>query len=231
MENIINLNQLEQSDLDFQTFVLSDEFTIYKTKFKSKFEKEQLIKRIEENKNLLFNSNDKNDNSIIFFLECEEFKTIDDFAINFYKNLKNIKTDYYAKSSWIYTQIKEFNMNWMHTHNYLVSSNKTDLKTQITFVYYIQIPNKINGNEGDIIFKTENNKFYKYTPTENDILFFSGDLQHMAVPTPNGEIDRLVYASNLNFDFNYKIDKNKRIRFKNIIYNNLFGNNRDVAIK
>ncbi len=231
MENIINLNELEQSNLDFQTFNLSKEFTVYKTSYQSNFEQKQLLKRIEENKNLLFHKTDKYDNSILFFLECEEFKSIDNFGIEFYKKLKNIEKEYYAKSSWIYTQIKEFNMNWMHTHDYLVSSNKTDLKTQITFVYYIQIPNKTINNEGDIIFKTEDNKLYKYTPKENDMLFFSGDLQHMAVPTPNGEVDRIVYASNITFDFDSKIEKTKRIRFKNIIYNNLFGHSRDVAIK
>lgn len=230
MENIINLNEQEQFDLPHQEFKLSNEFTVYKTKFENKFEKKQILKRIEENKNLLIKEEDKNDNSIIFFLECEEFDAINQFAISFYKKISNIENDYYAKSSWIYTQIKDFNMNWMHTHKYLVSSNITNLKTQVTFVYYIQLPSKKMNNEGDIIFKTEDNKFFKYTPNENDMLFFSGDLQHMAVPTPNGEIDRIVYAANLNFDFDYKVDENKKIRFKNIIYNNIFGNKKDIAI-
>lgn len=230
MENIINLNEQEQSDVSFQKFHLSNEFTVFKTSYENRFEKKQILKRIEQNKNLLINQEDKNDNSILFFLECEEFESIDQFAVNFFKNLNKIENDYYAKSSWVYTQIKEFNMNWMHTHKYLVSSNITNLKTQVTFVYYIQLPNKKKENEGDIIFKTEDNKIFKYTPSENDMLFFSGDLQHMAVPTPNGEVDRIVYAANLNFDFDYKVEENKKIRFKNIIYNNLFGNKKDIAI-
>jgi hypothetical protein len=220
MESIINLNEQESYNSDYQTFRLSNRFTIYKTKFKSQFSKDELIKRIEENKNLYISEKDKTDNSLLFFLECKEFMSIDDFAIDFCKKIYEYDCEYYAKSSWIYTQLKDFKMNWMHTHEYLMSSNLTDLKTDLTFVYYIQIPKEKYDNEGDIIFKTENDLLYKYTPQENDLLFFSGDLPHMANPTPNEEVNRIVYASNLNFDFNHRMNGNKKIKFKDFIYRN-----------
>jgi hypothetical protein len=222
MENIINLNEQERFDSDYHVFVLSEKFSIIKTQYKSVFTKNDLIKRIEQNKRLLLKDKSKDTNSVLFHLECKEFRDIDEFALNFYKKIRNIEVNDYAKSSWIYTQVKDFNMNWMHTHEYLLSSNITNLKTHVTFVYYIQIPTQKNNNEGDIIFKTEDGKLYKFTPKENDMLFFSGELPHMPIPTPNEEFDRLVYASNLNFDFNHKIENNKRIKFKNIIYNKLF---------
>ena len=53
------------------------------------------------------------------------------------------KVNKYAKSSWIYTQKKEFNMV-MHKHDYLhYSIQKTKIKTEWTSVFYVQIPKKI----------------------------------------------------------------------------------------
>ena len=46
---MINLNEIKPYNSDCQSFVLSDKFTIYKTTFKHKFSKEDLIKRVEEN--------------------------------------------------------------------------------------------------------------------------------------------------------------------------------------
>jgi hypothetical protein len=121
-------------------------------------------------------------------------------------------------------------MNWMHTHENLFSSNKTNLKTEYTFVFYIQIPNNLKEGEGDIIFKTEDNKLYYYTPEENDILIFSGEIEHMAVPTKSVSEERLVYASNLSFDLNKFVEHKKPIRFKNYIYSKIFNKNQDIRI-
>lgn len=227
MENLIDLNLIEKSNNVNGIFKLSEKFTVFKTRYNGNYTKQNFLKRIQQNKNLYFDKQEQEDNSLLLFIDCEEFKSVDDYIISFYKKIKNIKTDYYAKSSWIYTQTNEFKMNWMHTHEYLHSSNKTNLKTQFTYVFYIQIPDNVIGNEGDIIFRTDDKKNFKYTPEENDILIFAGDIQHMAIPTPSAKIDRIVYATNVSYDFNYTIEKEKRVKFKNIIYKKIFGKSSD----
>jgi hypothetical protein len=50
---MISLNEIKPYNSDYQSFVLSDKFTIYKRTFKHKFSKEDLIKRVEENEQRL----------------------------------------------------------------------------------------------------------------------------------------------------------------------------------
>ena len=61
---MINLNEIKPYNSDCQSFVLSDKFTIYKTTFKHKFSKEDLIKRVEENK-MLYYKNDITKDAVI----------------------------------------------------------------------------------------------------------------------------------------------------------------------
>lgn len=202
---------------EVEQFNLSEKYKIFKLKYTGRYIKEDFIKRIEQNKELYFYDKDKNSNSLLINFQCDEFNSVDDQIFEILKNLTGNEIDRYAKSSWIYTQTKEFNMNWMHTHEYLFSTNSTKLKTQWTYVFYIQIPPDVKNGEGDIVFKTEDNKLHRFTPEENDILIFSGDILHMAIPTPNSTIDRLVYATNITFDLNNMVNKIEKIAFKRMI--------------
>jgi len=196
---------------------ISEKYSLYKIRYNKSFSKDDFLKRVNQNKSLFVRESDKNSNSILIQFECDEFTSLDSFVIEIISNLFSIDTTYVAKSSWIYTQTKDFKMNWMHTHEYLHSSNHTNLKTQFTFVFYIQLPSDMNEGEGDIVFKTEDNKLHRFTPNEFDIFIFSGDLPHMAVPTQSSNENRIVYATNLCFDFKQRTS-NKRVQFKNIVY-------------
>ena len=194
---------------------LSDKYSLFKTRYTGPFTKNEFIKRVNQNEFIYSNQSDRTLNSVIFHLECNEFKSIDNMVLNLF-DIQSV--DKIGKSSWIYTQIKEFKMEWMHTHEYLFSSNQTNLKTEWTYVFYIQIPTDLSNNEGNIIFKTEDDKLHSFEPNENDIFIFSGDIPHMAVPTTNSETKRIVYASNLSFNLDNKISDSRRIQFKNTIH-------------
>jgi hypothetical protein len=196
---------------------ISEKYFLYKMKYNGSFSKTDFLKRVNQNKSLFVNEIDKKSNSLLIQFECDEFTNLDSLVLNAISNLFSIDTTYFAKSSWIYTQTKDFKMNWMHTHEYLHSSNYTNLKTQFTFVFYIQIPIDMKEGEGDIIFKTEDSKLHRITPSEFDIFIFSGDLPHMAVPTQSSDENRIVYATNVCFDFQQR-NSNKRVQFKNVIY-------------
>ena len=184
-----------------EKFKLSDEYVIYKVNHKSIYSKERFIKRISQNKSILNQKKDKNVEDRVL-IECDEFKSVSDYVVSILEIIEARKINSIAKSSWVYTQKSDFNMV-MHKHDYLLyTTEKTKLKTEWTCVFYIQIPKKITNGEGDITFMTEDKKLHTFIPKENDIIIFPGTLYHMVTPIPNAEIDRIVYASNFNFNLN-----------------------------
>lgn len=209
MVSIKNQTQVE-------SFKLSDKYTIYKTKYNGIYSKESFLNRTYQNESLYFYKSFKTENSLDIEIECDEFNSVDSQVINFCKQQLGCDTSRIAKSRWIYMQVPEFNMHWMHTHEYLESTNRTNLKTEWTFVFYIQIPPNMNTGDGDIKFQTEDGILHTFIPTENDILIFPGDIPHIAMPSPSGEIDRIVYASNLNFNFDVRNLEKKRIKFEEL---------------
>ena len=132
-------------------------------------------------------------------IECEEFKSIDNFFIKSIQSIDNINVDRISKFSWIYTQTKSFSEQWMHAHTKLHRFNKSHLNTQWVCVFYISIPNDMKTDEGNLLFKTEDDKFFSLTPNENEVVIFSGDIQHMTVPNQSSNEDRISYVSNFNF--------------------------------
>ena len=194
-----SLNEIKQSNSEYQSFVLSDNFTIYKTTFKHKFFKEDLIKRIEDNKMLYYKNDITKNHSLEFNIECDEFKSIDDFFIKYLQKIDNVDISKISKFSWVYTQTKSFSEQWMHAHKSLHRFNKSHINTQWVCVFYISIPTDMIDGEGDLLFKNENNEFFSFTPKENDVVIFSGDIQHMTIPNQSSDTDRVSYISNFNF--------------------------------
>jgi hypothetical protein len=197
---MISLNKIKQSDSKYQPFILSDRYTIYKTKFESTFPKKDFIKRIEANKLLYFNSNVRNNHSLEVNLECPEFKYIDNFFINAIQKVVGCTTDRISKYSWVYSQTQDFAVNWMDNHKDLHRFRKSHINTEWVCVLYVQIPPDMVEGEGDLVFKTENNDIYKFTPQENDLLIFSGLLDHMTIPNQSSSIERISYVSNFSFN-------------------------------
>lgn len=199
MENIISLNELKQYKDDFEIFVLSNSFTVYKTNFVNTFSKENFIKRIEENKSLYLENYIKNNHSLELNIECDEFAAVDNFFIKCLNIINKKTTDKISKFSWIYTQTKNFSTEWMHDHKYLHRFNKSYLNTDWVCVYYIQIPNEMLNGEGNLLFKNENDQFFSFTPKENEVIIFNGNLKHMTIPNKNSNENRISYVSNFNF--------------------------------
>ncbi len=200
---MINLNELEQSNSKYQPFVLSDKYTIYKTKFESIFPKEDYLKRIQTNKLLYSRSNVRENHSLELGIECPEFKYADEFFVNAIQEITDCKTDKVSKYSWVYTQTQDFSVNWMDNHKDLHRFQKSHILTEWVCVLYVQIPPGMVQGEGDLVFKTEDNRLYSFTPQENDLLIFPGLLDHMTVPNKSSSVDRISYVSNFNFSLDH----------------------------
>lgn len=196
------------------SYKLSDNYTVYKTLYDGEFVKEDFLKRVVQNEKLYFYKSYDTENSLDINLVCDEFSSVDEIVYKHLRQDLNFSLDRIAKSSWVYIQTPEFNLEWMHTHEFLESTNRTNLRTLWTYVFYIQIPPNLKSGDGDIIFKTEDGNLHTFIPKEKEILIFPGDLPHIARPSQSGEIDRVVYAANINFDFSIRNSKNKKVKFE-----------------
>lgn len=182
---------------------LSDKYTVYKTKFESKFSKGDFIRRIETNKLLYSRSNVRDNHSLEVSIECPEFQDADNFFVDTIQKITDCKTDKVSKYSWVYTQTQDFAVNWMDNHKDLHRFQKSHILTEWVCVLYVQIPPDMVHGEGDLVFRTENNDLHTFTPKENDLLIFSGLLDHMTVPNQSSSMNRISYVSNFSFDLHH----------------------------
>ena len=69
-----------------------------------------------------------------------------------------------------------------------------------TYVYYIQMPDVMNGEDGVLYFKGKNEKEYWIRPEEDDLIIMEGDVPHAPNNASNSTIDRIVIAGNVGFE-------------------------------
>ncbi len=70
-----------------------------------------------------------------------------------------------------------------------------------TYVYYVQMPDVMNGEDGVLYFRGKNNKEYWIRPEEDDLIIMEADMPHSPNNAPNSTIDRIVVAGNVGFDY------------------------------
>ena len=87
-----------------------------------------------------------------------------------------------------------------HTHTEINKEMKSFIP-HYTYVYYIQMPDVMNDEDGVIYFRGKNKKEYWIRPEEDDLIIMEGDMPHAPNNAPNSTIDRIVMAGNVGFDF------------------------------
>lgn len=70
-----------------------------------------------------------------------------------------------------------------------------------TYVYYIQMPNVMEGEDGVLYFRGENEKEYWVRPEEDDLIIMPGWMPHAPNNAPKSTIDRIVMAGNVGFEY------------------------------
>lgn len=69
-----------------------------------------------------------------------------------------------------------------------------------TYVYYIQMPDVMNDEDGVLYFKSKEDKEYWIRPEEDDLIIMEGDMPHSPNNAPNSNVDRIVLAGNVGFE-------------------------------
>lgn len=70
-----------------------------------------------------------------------------------------------------------------------------------TFVYYIQMPDIMENEDGVLYIKGSENKEYHIKPEEDQIIVMPGWTPHAPNAAPKSTVDRLVLAGNVGFEF------------------------------
>lgn len=97
-------------------------------------------------------------------------------------------------------------------HNELKGVDKFHVHTDInkimesfvphyTYVYYIQMPDIMEGEDGVLYFRGQNKKEYWIRPEEDDLIIMPADMPHTPNNAPKSTIDRIVMAGNVGFEF------------------------------
>jgi len=116
-----------------------------------------------------------------------------DSWVNVVKSINPLQPNFYSED------------NKYHTHTEI--SEKTDsFVPKYTYVYYIQMPDVMNGEDGVLYFKSKNDNEYWIRPEEDDLIIMEGDVPHHPNNAPKSTIDRIVLAGNVGFE----LIKNKK---------------------
>lgn len=92
------------------------------------------------------------------------------------------------------------NIDRYHTHTDLNEKLKS-FYPNFTFVYYIQMPDVMNGDDGVLYFKSKKGMEYWVKPEEDELIIMQADVPHSPQDAPNSTIDRIVLAGNVGLEF------------------------------
>jgi hypothetical protein len=87
-----------------------------------------------------------------------------------------------------------------HSHTELNKKSKLFFP-HYTYVYYIQMPDVMEEEDGVLYFKGRNGNEYWIRPEEDDLIIMEADMPHAPNNAPNANIDRIVLAGNVGFDY------------------------------
>lgn len=176
---------------------LSNQFTIYKDKYQGKYSLNDFLELVELNHVNTFHTNN---NSVWIEIQSPVFDSINNQIKDTISKIDGRSFVDYAYHTWVYTQRKDFSLEWMHQHLQVHPPGRSKIQSDYTFTFYLQTTEEISGEEGKIVFQTEDSNKHFFLPEEGDIFIFPGDLRHTAIPTPNSNKERIVYAGSFCID-------------------------------
>jgi hypothetical protein len=116
-------------------------------------------------------------------------------------NYNKINTDAWVNVVRSHNPVQEnfHNGKKYHIHTELNKQTKS-FTPHYTYVYYIQMPDVMNDEDGVLYFSGKNKKEYWIRPEEDDLIIMEADMPHSPNTSPNSTIDRIVIAGNVGFE-------------------------------
>ena len=117
---------------------------------------------------------------------------------------ENITYTEYKYNSWI-NRVRAKNPTQYHFirepyHNHVkLNKDHGRFEPKYTFIYYVQMPNNLQGEEGQLLLKDKHGKTHSIIPKENEFLVHASNIDHYPKAALNSTVDRIVLASNVGF--------------------------------
>lgn len=87
-------------------------------------------------------------------------------------------------------------------HNHVDIQNKIEsFYPTYTFVYYVQMPNNLDKNDGALIIGGKTGEYYYFLPKVGDLVVMGGEISHAPNLALNSTKDRIVIAGNVGFEY------------------------------
>ncbi len=86
-----------------------------------------------------------------------------------------------------------------HIHTEINKNNKSFFP-HFTWVYYIQMPNNLEGDDGTLYMKGVDGEEHFILPEEGDVIVMAADLPHSPKTAFKSTKDRIVLAGNVGFE-------------------------------
>ena len=130
---------------------------------------------------------------------------INSYLKNFIYESSSRQVENFYSSTWIYKSTSSNKEAAFHDHQNF-SPYELSQPTSYTWVYYLQMPDNLEGDQGKILFSRDKNEStaLKILPQDGDIIIFPSDLPHKPLLNPHSTKNRLVVAGNIAVNFKTK---------------------------
>lgn len=197
---------------------LNKNITVYKSNFDWKYSKEILINKVKQNLSHV-GLDDLTTSS--FHIQSKEINYVKDYCRDLaikvigYDNISN-----WVEQFWIYasdrrTNVQNGEASLYHSHPITlttsVSTPISNIKSDISYCFYLNVPTDLSGDEGKLMFKDKEGNEVGILPKTGDIIFFNPNYLHRPNFIHRSKQERIVICSNLTINLNEYIGKESLI--------------------
>jgi len=205
---------MEKLYFDETTFIWKTKLNLVSNKEKFLTESSDIIKSMPDIKTDGFGIKKEWNNNLDFIGEIDiktELDKVIQIGIDKCKEIYQETNSIYNKinaESWINVVRSEnpvqenfHNENQKYHVHTDINKKMKSFTPNYTYVYYIQMPDIMNDEDGVLYFKSKEGKEYWVRPEEDDLIIMEGDMPHSPNNAPNSNVDRIVLAGNVGFNY------------------------------
>jgi hypothetical protein len=137
-------------------------------------------------------------NGINKCIEIYTEKNIDYNKINIDAWVNVVRSINPVQKEFLHEELKGVDKFHVHTD---INKKMKSFVPNYTYVYYIQMPDIMNNEDGVLYFKSKEGNEYWIRPEEDDLIIMEGDMPHAPNNAPNSTVDRIVLAGNVGFGY------------------------------
>lgn len=201
---------------------LNENIQVYKAKFDWKYPQDSLITKVKQNLSYIGMDDLTTSN---FHIQSKEVNYLKEYCRNIGIEILGHKVEdisSWAEQFWIYlsdrtTHVDEFEAKALLYHDHPITLTTvttrpiTRIKTELTYCFYLNVPNDLKGDDGKLMFMDKDGNEVGIRPETGDIIFFNPLYLHKPNFIPSSNQKRIVICSNLTVKLDEDLKKESLI--------------------